>query len=154
MAEDTVAEAFELFDMQKDGVIDMQELLNIAEAVESPLTPTEIRDMIALASGGNDAVSLANFKQFMSSSAPAFAPAAEVIKAFETVADDEANPGKIRLKVAMEMLSNIGDSLSPEELAKFEEDARSCLIEGTSDTVDFVALANKWTKPETLASAN
>eukprot|EP00591_Stephanopyxis_turris_P012047 CAMPEP_0195518670 /NCGR_PEP_ID=MMETSP0794_2-20130614/13471_1 /TAXON_ID=515487 /ORGANISM="Stephanopyxis turris, Strain CCMP 815" /LENGTH=58 /DNA_ID=CAMNT_0040647687 /DNA_START=66 /DNA_END=239 /DNA_ORIENTATION=- len=51
---DAVAEAFDLFDMQKDGLIDMYELLKIAEAVESPLTQTEIRDMIAMASGGKD----------------------------------------------------------------------------------------------------
>jgi len=148
---DAVAEAFDLFDMQKDGLIDMYELLKIAEAVESPLTQTEIRDMIAMASGGKDTVSLADFKQFMSGSAPAFAPADEVIKAFEAVADDPANPGKIRLKVALEMLSNIGNKLTEAELEKFEKDARSCLVDGT-DSIDFVALANLWTKPETMTS--
>lgn len=150
---DTVAEAFDLFDMQKDGLIDMYELLKIAEAVESPLSQAEIRDMIAMASGGKDTVSLADFKTFMSGAAPAFAQTDEVIKAFEAVADDPANPGKIRLKVAMETLSNIGNKLTPEELAKFEQDARSCMADD-NDSVDFVALARAWTKAETMASTS
>ena len=131
----------------------MYELLKIAEAVESPLTETEIRDMITMASGGKDTVSLADFKTFMSGTPPAFAQTDEVIKAFETVADDPANPGKIRLKVAMDTLANIGNKLTADEMAKFEQDARAKLVDGT-DSVDFVALAQAWTKAETMASTN
>jgi centrin-3 len=151
MASDPLAEAFDLFDMQKDGLIDFNELSKIAEAVESPLTSADIQNMIAMASGGKNVVSAADFKQFMASTAPAFGSADEVIKAFAAVADDAANPGKIRLKVALEMLSNIGDTLTPEELHKFEHDAQGCLVDGT-DSVDFVKLAKLWTKPETLES--
>ena len=156
---DPIAEAFNLFDVNKDGFIDIDDLVTVVKEVStsaspaSALDPSEIREMVRLASGGSGTISLEDFRAFMGGSAPAFAPADQVKEAFSICADDPANPGKIGLDEATSTLANIGDKLTESELQKFVAEAQQ-YIEGDGNRVNFVKLADAWTKPESLVSVD
>ena len=130
-----ISEAFALFDAEKRGWLDLQELKVAMRALGFPVRKEEVR-ALAVEFGGPGATSIsrADFIEALTDRYQARDPAEEIRKAFALF--DEDGSGKISVRNLRRIARELGEPLADEELQamidEFDRDG-----DGAVDFADF-----------------
>jgi centrin-1 len=117
-----IREAFDLFDTDGSGTIDMRELKTAMKALGFESTKEDVRRMVAAADPeGTGTVSFAQFVQMMTAKMGGRDPMDEIRKAFILFDDDHT--GKISFKNLKRVSLELGENLTDEELREMIEEA-------------------------------
>ena len=130
-----IAEAFALFDAEKRGWLDLQELKVAMRALGFPVRKEEVRALAAECGGpGATSISRADFIEALTARYQARDPAEEIRKAFALF--DEDGSGKISVRNLRRIARELGEPLADEELQamvdEFDRDG-----DGAVDFEDF-----------------
>ncbi|TDL20939.1 EF-hand [Rickenella mellea] len=110
-----IREAFELFDTDKDGLIDYHELKVAMRALGFDLKKAEVLKLLRdHDEDGTQRMKFTDFAKIMSERILARDPHDEIRRAFQLFDDD--NTGKISLRNLRRVAKEIGDRLEDEEL--------------------------------------
>eukprot|EP01061_Rhynchopus_euleeides_P038617 TRINITY_DN66228_c0_g1_i1.p2 TRINITY_DN66228_c0_g1~~TRINITY_DN66228_c0_g1_i1.p2 ORF type:complete len:173 (+),score=79.18 TRINITY_DN66228_c0_g1_i1:220-738(+) len=110
-----VREAFELFDTDKNGLIDAHETKVAMRALGFDVKKDEVlRLMDEAGSEGATSLSLFNFMEIMTDKIAERDPRDEMLRAFQLFDDD--GTGKITLKNLRRVARDLGENMSDEEL--------------------------------------
>ena len=110
-----VREAFELFDTDKNGLIDAHEMKVAMRALGFDVKKDEvIRLMEEAGSEGATSVSLFNFMELMTDKITERDPRDEMLRAFQLFDDDAT--GRITLKNLRRVARDLGENMSDDEL--------------------------------------
>ncbi|KAM0754898.1 EF-hand [Meredithblackwellia eburnea MCA 4105] len=109
-----IREAFELFDMDKDGRIDYHELKVAMRALGFDLKKAEVLKILRDASGDQTFINFEQFHRTMEQMILDRDPMEELRRAFKLFDDD--NTGRISVRNLKKVARDLGESLGDEEL--------------------------------------
>lgn len=116
------AQAFNLFDKDKNGSISVQELSQVMRNLGHTQTEEEVRRMIGeVDADGNGTVDFAEFLTLMSRRMKAKDSQSEILDAFKVF--DKDNSGKISVKELREVMTGLGEKLTEGEVEEMIRDA-------------------------------
>ncbi|WRT63161.1 uncharacterized protein IL334_000064 [Kwoniella shivajii] len=109
-----IKEAFDLFDVDKDGAIDYHELKVAMRALGFDLKKGEVMKLLKEYGGDDGLMDFTNFERIMSEKILSRNPETELRRAFELFDDDRT--GRISLKNLKRVARELGENLGEEEL--------------------------------------
>ncbi|WWC67362.1 uncharacterized protein I206_101270 [Kwoniella pini CBS 10737] len=109
-----IKEAFELFDLDKDGAIDYHELKVSMRALGFDLKKSEIMKLLKDFGGEDGLMDFNSFERIMTEKILSRNPETELRRAFELFDDDRT--GRISLKNLKRVARELGENLGEEEL--------------------------------------
>ncbi|ESN93409.1 hypothetical protein HELRODRAFT_157880 [Helobdella robusta] len=132
-----IHEAFDLFDVDKDGVIDYNEFTTAMIALGFDMSKKDISELLQSYKTVPDDITFDVFNDIMTELMLKRDPDEEIMKAFKLFDDD--NSGKISFKnlkrVARELGENISDSDLKSMISEFDHDQ-----DGEIDAQEFLAI--------------
>jgi len=115
-------EAFSLFDRDRDGTIDNEELGTVLRSLGNQPTDEEVEDMIREADkDGNGTIDFAEFIEMMPTQERDENAEEEMLEAFR-VFDTDGN-GSITADELRQIFNNLGEKLTDEEISDMIEEA-------------------------------
>ena len=121
---------FEMFDSNKDGFVNSEELSNIFKVLDINVSNEEIKEIIEENElEGNEQINFENFISIVNKREKDFDNEETIIKAFK-VFDKEGN-GLININELKSIMLNVGNNLSEDEI-------NEVLIEADSDMDGFI----------------
>nr|XP_018266096.1 EF-hand calcium-binding protein [Kwoniella dejecticola CBS 10117]OBR88254.1 EF-hand calcium-binding protein [Kwoniella dejecticola CBS 10117] len=109
-----IKEAFELFDLDKDGAIDYHELKVAMRALGFDMKKSEVMKLLKDLGGDDGLMDFSAFERIMTEKILARNPETELRRAFELFDDDRT--GRISLKNLKRVARELGENLGEEEL--------------------------------------
>ena len=117
-----IREAFDLFDTDGSGTIDIKEMKVALRALGFDTSKEELRKLVAeVDKDGSGAVEFKEFLQMMTSKMADRDSREEMIKAFRLFDDDET--GKISFRNLKRVAMELGETISDEELQEMIDEA-------------------------------
>ncbi|KAI9497074.1 regulatory myosin light chain short version [Zychaea mexicana] len=107
-------QAFQLMDVNEDGVVDAEDLETIFEHLGQPATPDQIEKMMSEAPSGSSHINFMVFLTMMADKLTGTDPEQVIIKAFAAFDDD--GKGEINADYLRECMTTMGDRFTDEEV--------------------------------------